>query len=186
MPAPQHLQPLAASHAPSSDADDLSPLIDAHHAECLSYAVRMLGNRADAEDAVQDTWFRVLRALDRYDPGRPFRPWLFRILVNTVRSHLRRRRYWWNRRSDDVDPDALESAAPSSDAPPDRLDALRAAVAELPNPLREAFLLKYVANMSYAEIAEATGANPSALKMRVKRACDALRPQLQEDLFDDE
>src|SRR5688572_29183195 len=164
--------------------DDLPALIQAHHSDCIIYAERMLGSRADAEDAVQDTWLRAMRAFDRYDPSRPFRPWLFRILLNTVRSHLRQRRYWWNKWSDGVDPDAIDTS--EMPVPHDsRLDALRVAVVALPDSLREAFLLKYVSNLSYTDMEQATGASVSALKMRVKRACDALRPQLAGEVIDD-
>jgi RNA polymerase sigma-70 factor (ECF subfamily) len=145
----------------------------------------MLGNMSDAEDAVQDAWIRALHAFHRYDRTRPFRPWIFRILVNTVRSHLRTRNRWWNRWSESTDPDTL--AGPAGEVENDaQLDALRAAVAELPDTLREAFLLKYVSNMSYPDIEQATGASVPALKMRVKRACDALRRELTEVQGDDD
>ena len=48
--------------------------------------------------------------------------------------------------------------------------------------LREAFLLKYGEELDYSEMAEITGASVSALKMRVKRACDAMRPHVEGDL----
>lgn len=158
--------------------DEFTTHIDQHHTACIVYAERMLGSRADAEDAVQDTWLRAFRSYSRYDVSRPFRPWLFRILVNTVGSHLRRRKRWWNRWLDSVDPDAVESRP--HEAPGVQVDALRIAVVELPPTLREAFLLKYVSEMSYAEMAEVTGASISALKMRVNRAVVALRPQLEQ------
>lgn len=160
-------------------SDEFTRLCDLHHHACLVYAERMLGSRSDAEDAVQDTWLRALRAFARYDASRPFRPWLFRILINTVGSHLRRRKRWWNRWIDAVDPDTME-AAPHGGGNAPNIDALRVAVVELPQPLREAFLLKYVSEMSYAEMSEATGASVSALKMRVSRAVAALRPHLDE------
>jgi RNA polymerase sigma-70 factor (ECF subfamily) len=166
--------PLVGASAP---ADDFTSHIDEHHTACIVYAERMLGSRADAEDAVQDTWLRAFRAYARFDSSRPFRPWLFRILVNTVGSHLRRRKRWWSRWIDAVDPDAVASR--SDDADGVQLDALRVAVMELPPTLREAFLLKYVSEMSYPEMADVTGATISALKMRVNRAVAALRPQLE-------
>lgn len=87
-----------------------------------------------------------------------------------------------------MDPDAL-AADVSGAATPERFDArevLRGAVAALPNTLREAFLLKYVSEMSYQEMALMTGVTVPALKMRVKRACDVLRPQLQEVMENDD
>ena len=71
--------------------------------------------------------------------------------------------------------------APAPDAiPSDRADAIRQAVESLEPLLREAFLLKYVEGMEYTEMSATLGVGVSALKMRVKRACDALRPRLQE------
>jgi RNA polymerase sigma-70 factor (ECF subfamily) len=66
----------------------------------------------------------------------------------------------------------------------DRDDAIRRAVDDLDPLLREAFLLKYVEEMDYHEMSSALGAGVSALKMRVKRACDALRPRLREIYHD--
>ena len=61
----------------------------------------------------------------------------------------------------------------------DEPSAVAAAVDTLEPLLREAFVLKYVEGLEYAEIAVITGAGISALKMRVKRACDSLRPMLE-------
>ena len=66
----------------------------------------------------------------------------------------------------------------------DLQEKLKAAVAKLDPLQREVFLMKYVEGMSYEEISLITGVGVSALKMRVKRACDALRPRLRE-IYDD-
>lgn len=71
---------------------------------------------------------------------------------------------------------ALATADPERDRV--LLDRIRVAVAELPPDHREAFLLKHVEELEYEEMAEVTGAGVSALKMRVKRACERLREQL--------
>ena len=77
----------------------------------------------------------------------------------------------------------MSAAAP--DAPVgDRDEAVRHAVEDLDPLLREAFLLKYVEGMDYHEMSSVLGAGVSALKMRVKRACDSLRPRLQEIYHD--
>ena len=71
--------------------------------------------------------------------------------------------------------------APATDSPvTDVASQIHRAVDELEPLLREAFLLKYVEGMEYHEMSASLGAGISALKMRVKRACDALRPRLQE------
>lgn len=167
-----------AARAAQGDAGAYEELVRWHHASCLRYAARMLRDDADAEDAVQDTFMRAFLAIARYDPRQPFRAWLFRILVNRCRTlALQRSR---RTRRFQQDPLAVLSAA-APDAPSDdREQAIRDAVDGLEPLLREAFLLKYVEGMDYHEMSAALGAGVSALKMRVKRACDALRPRLRE------
>ncbi|HUQ84559.1 MAG TPA: sigma-70 family RNA polymerase sigma factor, partial [Gemmatimonadaceae bacterium] len=75
-----------AARAARGDMDAYARLVKHHHASCLRYAERMLGDAADAEDAVQDTFMRAFLAISRFDDRVPFRAWLFRILVNRCRT----------------------------------------------------------------------------------------------------
>ena len=125
---------------------------------------------------------RAFLAVDRYDDRQPFRAWLFSILVNRCRTlALQRTRRLRRFPRDEL---ALESATAPDAFGSGQEEAVRRAVEELDPLLREAFLLKYVEGMEYHEMASALGAGVSALKMRVKRACDALRPRLRE-IYDD-
>src|SRR5712671_3969803 len=72
--------------------DAYSGIVDRHYADCGRFAYRMLGNRQDAEDALQETFLRAYRALATYRHSDRFRSWLFRILVNQCRTTARRRR----------------------------------------------------------------------------------------------
>jgi RNA polymerase sigma-70 factor, ECF subfamily len=142
------------------------------------YAVHMLGDREDAEEVVQDAFVRAYRSLARCEEDR-FAPWLFGILVNRCRTAGRRtsRRHQVFVR-DEV---SLTHAAAAERA--DRADwdeTIRWALARLAPVLREAFLLKHVEDMEYDEMARFTGVGVSALKMRVKRACERLRTLLAE------
>jgi RNA polymerase sigma-70 factor (ECF subfamily) len=65
-------------------------LVDFYYARCLRFAVHMLGNSQDAEEAVQDTFVRVHGALHRYDEFDRFESWLFRILANRCRTMMGR------------------------------------------------------------------------------------------------
>ena len=165
------------ARAVAGDREAYAELVSQYYPSCMRVATRMLRNRADAEDVVQETFLRALRALSSYDQEVPFRAWLFRILLNRCHtvalSRTRRERRFV---SDDV---ALHTAAAKPDAVPDNEAGVIAAVEELEPKLREAFLLKYVEEMEYTEMARITGASISALKMRVKRACEALRPRLE-------
>ena len=140
----------------------------------------MLRNPDDADDAVQDAFVRLYRALPRYEERQRFDSWLFRILGNCCRTaNMVQQR----RDSMDARDEATLLALPSAD----RTDAVfdyewgdevRRALAEVPEHNREIFLLHYVEDFSYEEIERITGIRQSALKMRVKRASDLLRSKL--------
>jgi RNA polymerase sigma-70 factor (ECF subfamily) len=153
-------------------------LVAGYRGRLLRYAVHRLGNREDAEEVVQDSFVRAYRSLRRCAPER-FGAWLFGILVNRCRTAGARRA-----RRDRLfvaDAAAVERAAgPDAAERASWGEAVRWALGRLRDERREAFLLKYVEDLSYEEMAELTGASVSALKMRVKRACDELRALLRE------
>lgn len=141
------------------------------------YACGMLGCRADAEEAVQDTFIRAYRSLsDCREPGR-FGGWLFAILMNRCRTSrrrlFRRRRYTASLRGD------LPSGGDEAAALEWREEIARA-LARLRPIYREAFLLRHVEHLDYAEMARRSGTGESTLRMRVKRANDQLRELLVE------
>ena len=162
----------------SGDVEAYARLVDRHYPRCARIAVRIVGNREDAEEAIQDAFLRAFRALGDYEDRERFSAWLVRILVNQCRTMLasaRRREALFL----DLDPRdldlAIDGASPAS-AWPD----LEHALARLPDDQREALVLKYADDMTYAEMARVTGAGESALKMRVQRAFARLRALLQE------
>ena len=161
------------------DARAFTELIDRHAPACLRYATRMLGERSDAEDVAQESFLRAHRALATYDARLPFRTWLFAILINRCRTAMARRAK--RQRRVIVDGDALESAMIDDDRrAADLRDEIEWAVSLLAAEQREAFLLRHVEELSYDEMTAATGAGVSALKMRVKRACERLKILLGE------
>lgn len=165
--------------AVAGDERAFERLVDRHYPRCLRYAWRQLGSRADAEEAVQDTFVRVYRSLASVSPGR-VRQWITSILVNRCRTYGRRLRA--------VPPagsiDAVAGLA-AAVAPP-RIEAedldgtpVGRALASLSPLLRETFLLKHVEELTHEEIAALTGASVSAVKMRVKRAGEKLAEALE-------
>ena len=161
------------------DTAAFTTLVDRHAAACTRFAMRMLGNREDAEDVTQETFMRAYRSLARYEERQTFRTWLFQILVNRCRTAAVRRQR--RQRMFLVDDHAVASASvrPAADTG-DLRTALQRAIAALDPDQREAFLLKHVEQLSYDEMAAATGVGVSALKMRVKRACDRMQWMLRE------
>ena len=158
----------------AGDVDAYAALVDRYYDRCARFAIRMLGNRDDAEDALQATFLRAYRALNRYQERDRFSAWLYRILVNQCRSVAARRTH---RERVFVREEAYLLNAP--DQTPnwsgEEEEFVQRVLAELEPLLREAFLLKHIEEMSYEEMSALTGVGVSALKMRVKRACDRLR-----------
>ena len=161
------------------DGSAFASLVDRHAGICLRFATRMLGNVEDAEDVVQESLFRAHRALASYDGSTAFRTWVMAILVNRCRSAMLYRHRREQRVMTDADLVAVAAVGPGDDRLALR-DAIQRAVGALDPEQREAFLLKHVEELSYEEMSEITGAGVSALKMRVKRACDRLRDALED------
>lgn len=143
------------------------------------YAVHMIGDREDAEEALQDSFVRAYRSLARCNDPARFGAWLYGILVNRCRTTgaraARRRQMFVH------DAEALNGAShPDAVERLEWTDAVERALARLTPDHREAFLLKHVEDLEYEEIAELTGDGVSALKMRVKRAREQLQKFLRE------
>lgn len=160
------------------DPDAFGILISRYYDACWRFAYHMLGDRADAEDAVQESFLRAYLAIGRYDERDQFRGWVFRILTNQCRNAQtargrRARRFV----QDDI---AIEKAAAplASIAPGVEDAALLRALAQLDPNQREALLLKFAEGLEYTEMSAMTGLGESALKMRVKRGVDRLRTLL--------
>jgi RNA polymerase sigma-70 factor (ECF subfamily) len=183
-----------AAAAAAGDRDAAGALVRRYYQDCWRFAYRMMGHRHDAEDVIQETFLRVFRSLGGYREQDRFRPWLFRILTNVCRTALlqRRRRARWF--LSDIRSERVLQLASADEPPLDEVSecarhaalavALQAAILQLDPKQREAFLLKCGEGMEYVEMAEITGVGVSALKMRVKRACHALRPLLGEVVLD--
>jgi RNA polymerase sigma-70 factor (ECF subfamily) len=140
----------------------------------------MLHDADEAEDVVQETFVRLYRALPRYEERQRFESWLFQILGNCCRTANTASQ---RRVAKSVSDDELLARVPAEDSASVLIDrewddSVRRALAELPEHNREIFLLHYVEGFSYDEIETMTGVGQSALKMRVKRASDALRARL--------
>jgi len=161
------------------DLDAFTFLVRRHRDDHMRFAVRMLGNRLDADEALQSAWLRAFRHLRRCaDPAR-FGAWVFAIVANECRSAATRRARRERRLVDDETIVFEAAVDDGTDARATR-EEIERALDELSPDLREAFILKHVEEMSYDEMADVTGAGVSALKMRVKRACERLRVVLEE------
>jgi RNA polymerase sigma-70 factor (ECF subfamily) len=147
-------------------------LFERHHVAVFRFLRGMRLPTPDAEDLTQEVFLRVLRGLSRYEERQTERAWVFRIARNVWIDHLRAR-------------DRAPASSPRGDprgpaTPPGQVAraALDEALARIGDTEREAFLMREVAGLGYAEIAEATGTTPDAVRSRIHRGRLALRQAL--------
>ncbi len=171
--------------AQRGDAQAFDRLVARYYRRVYTLCLRLLDDPAEAEDATQEAFWRAYRHLNRYDPQRPFRPWLLSIAAHHALDRLRRRR----RRSEqqpwpDATP-AAEEASPEEVLLQRETQALvQRCVNDLPPLDRALVLLRYWEEASYEEMAQALGLTVSAVKSRLFRARRALAEaylQAQED-----
>lgn len=133
-------------------------------------AYRLLGNRADAEDAVQRALMNCFAARASYSPQWAVSTWLYRVLSNVCIDELRRRR----------PDDALASPARERGAPDaaERIDLARA-LARVPREARVLIALHYVDGLSYAELAKIRGISINTVKSQLRRGKAILKAALE-------
>jgi len=176
-PPSSSIDPTLPLRAKAGDRQAFAMLVDVMYPRSLRFALHMVGNREDAEEAVQDAFIRVYHNLNRFRDDARFEPWLFRILANRCRSLIeKRRRHAVVIQYGDV-PDRIGAV---EEVQRDWTEEVYRVLETLPAEQKEAFLLRHVEDMAYEDIAAVTGVGLSALRMRVKRACDTLRARLTE------
>jgi RNA polymerase sigma-70 factor (ECF subfamily) len=151
-------------------------LLERHSGAVFRRAHRLLGSRADAEDAVQEVFLSVFRAIPRVEIRGSFAHWLGAITVNaSLRLLDRRRREQRRREGLEAHQDTAEHG---SETDPMLRRSLAGALDSLPPETRVAILLRFVDGHSYVEIARMTGEKESTVKMRVARGMRRVRKQL--------
>jgi RNA polymerase sigma-70 factor (ECF subfamily) len=165
------------------DLDAFETLFRRWAAPLLRYLERMTRDAAVAEELVQEAFFRVHRARERYEPQAKFSTWLYQIATNLARNELRRPRRRDPHRSLDEDGAPPLAAAPARTDEVVHARRLSAAVerelAALPENQRAALWLSAVEGLSYADVAEALDVSPQAVKALVYRARVALAEKLE-------
>ena len=175
---PRHTMPSAA--APSVAFEELAlPLLPSLY----NHAFWLTRNHAEAEDLVQETFSKALRAFDSFQPNTNFKAWIFRILRNTFltsRTGIATSRTVFL----EDHPDVLDTtdASPTPEDNLIRLDnqaALHAALEQLQPPLREALLLCDVEEVKYKDIALILDVPIGTVMSRISRARRTLRQLVQ-------
>jgi len=166
------------ARAKRGDERALAALIRRYESPLFNYALRMLGNAADAEDVFQETFLRVHLHGNRFWSNAPFKPWLYRIATNLCKDRLRHR----GRRpevqpfSGEDSPDPMVNL-PAGGAAPDeaavareRAERMQQALASLSVKHRAVFLMAHQEGLSYAEIARALRIPTGTVKSRMNKA----------------
>lgn len=163
-------------------------LVAAYEKPVYNLALRMVRSRVEAEDLSQDVFVHLLDILDRYDPARPFEPWLFRVATNYILNHVKRRRI------DTVSMEQLRPAGNPDAAPVELADhdslsvaplelsernrLVQNAVSELPPDWRAVITLHYMQSFSVGDIATILEIPTGTVKNRLFRARNALYEKL--------
>lgn len=163
--------------------------MERHATNVFRFLYRMLANEDDANDLAQETFVRVFQHRASFRTEQKFSTWLYTIAANLGRNHYR-----WRSRHPNVSLDAesgtseqsLGEVLPADDPAPseaveatERAAAVRAAVHDLPEDLREAILLCEWEELSMAEAAVILKTTPKAVESRLYRARQALREKLK-------
>ena len=163
-----------------ADPGAVAVLVERLSPQLYRFFASQLGNRADAEDMLQDTWLRIHRVRHTYRAGDPVLPWVYTIARNACVDGARREQL---RSAEPLAEEPLDKGTPWND--PERgagsaelRPLLEAAIAALPKEQREVFLLREFAGIPFAEIARMTAAPEPTVKSRMRYALEALRAHL--------
>ena len=172
----------AIMHCQNGDRDAFRHLVERYKDVLFGTAVLMTGNRALAEEQVQEALLSAWRGIRSFRLGNPVKPWLLRILVNAVLAQQRRRSIQTVRLNDN----GPEEPGYGNDDPTETLDALenrmalRQAIAALNPDHRQVVALRYFAELTVPEVARTLGVREGTVKSRLHRALAILRQQLDE------
>jgi RNA polymerase sigma-70 factor, ECF subfamily len=169
--------------AQEGDVRAFEALARRHQAALYRLAVRVMGDRAEAEDALQEALLDAWRRIDRFRGDSAFSTWMYRVVTNRCVAMLRKRR------PVPVDAASIESGAarlPAADSPERvaeadaSMAALGDALRRLPDGLRICWVLRELEGLGYTEISEITGASEDAVRGRIHRArtrlAEVMRP----------
>ena len=176
----------AAVRAPIPGPESFELIVDDFQRRLYGFALRMTGNREDAEEIVQDAFVRAYRALAKMEPQQRaelrLQPWLYTITLNVTRNRLRSKRPTNVALDSLADPDALLNETQEGPDQPEMIVDRAAdmilveqALLQLPMHLRAAATLRFIEGRSHPEIAEILNQPIGTVKSHVHRAVRILR-----------
>jgi RNA polymerase sigma factor (sigma-70 family) len=157
-------------------------LVDRHKAKAMTLAVRIVKNREDAEEALQDSFVRVYRALSSFEWKSSFSTWFYRIVYNTCATAAGKKNKIHPLSIDVEDEDGMRTEIESNDLQPDRKvesdefsKIVNEEIEKLPAAYGSTFTLFAIQDLSYEEIVQVTGLPLGTIKARLFRARAMLR-----------
>jgi RNA polymerase sigma-70 factor (ECF subfamily) len=168
------------AEAAKRDPCAFGELYDRYYTRVFRYVFHRVGNIADSEDITAVVFMKALEGLPSYQPTRnTFAPWLFRITRNTVVDHYRRQRK-------QSPLEGLDAESPGADPVltilvDEQRTSLHTLLEELSSEQRDVILMRYAADLSFAEIAAALKKNEPAIRMLLHRGLRKLRTVMEND-----
>jgi RNA polymerase sigma-70 factor (ECF subfamily) len=149
-------------------------LVDRYHRPFFTFALRVLGDREEASDAVQTAFVKVYENLGTFDRSRRFFSWAYRILVNECLNVRRARRP-----TEPIDPNLVSDSSPHDDVErAERRRQVQAAILQLPIEYRDVIVLHYFSGLAYEDISETLGVPQKTVKSRLYTARQRLAAAL--------
>lgn len=177
-----------AKLARKGDQRAFAEIVGLYKDKIFHLAYRMLNNRHEAEDIVQETFLRVYKSLDRYDENQKFSTWIYRIGTNLCIDRLRKRKPSYSLDADMNDQEGMDgySMIPSDDRTPESEMLLsetqriiHQAIETLPAKYKTIMILRYIQDMSLQEISDVLNLPVTTIKTRVHRGREYLRKKLE-------
>lgn len=173
------------------DQQAFAELVDLYQDKLYHMAYRMLNNRQEAEDVVQDTFLRVYKNLDRFDESLKFSTWIYRIATNLCIDRLRKRKPSYSLDAESQEYEGLDgySMIPSDNRTPeselilsDTQRIIHQAMESLPAKYKTVMKLRYIQDMSLQEVGDILDLPVTTIKTRVHRGREFLRKKLEHRL----
>jgi len=161
----------------------LGELFERHHLALFDFLSRTTGDRAAAEDLVQDVFVRILKYRGTYRDDGCFEAWLYRIARNARTDYFKRRRPIEPLGLHDVDPPAMGPGPQQQLEARREADRVRQALQQLPDDKRELLVLAKYRGLKYERIAAILDVEVGAVKVRVHRAVKDLRAILEDQTW---
>lgn len=179
------------SRAAKGDASAFNELLGTQEKRMYAVCLRMCGNHEDAQDCLQESMLRIFRSISGFKGQASFSTWVYRVTMNTCLDELRKKK---NKQTASLDGllDSGWSPSDDSDTPEhhtiagEKRTAIRKAIADLPEDMRSAIVLRDIEGFSYDEISDMLGINVGTIKSRISRGREKLREKirLKPELFD--